>query len=449
MSTAAIPAESSRLRRHVGDLLRLAFPVMVARAGIIMMAVVDTLFVGRAGTLELAYLGLGSTPVGVLFAIVVGLLLGTIVMTSQALGAGTPTACGAVWRQSLPYAVLVGGVVLALCLFAEPFFLLTGQDPDIARGGAEVIRVLGYGMPAAALYISTAFFLEGIKRPLPGMVAMLLANVANVGLNWALVFGHLGFPAMGAVGAAWATTTLRWATAAGLIAYVLLMRDHAVYGARGALGGWLRDGGEQRRLGYAAGLSQGLEASAFGALGLFAGLLGPLALGAYTVGLNLIAFPFMAALGLASATAVRVGEAHGAGDRREAVTAGWTGLGVTAAILAVVGVGFGVAPGAIAGAFAADAALVAAIVPLVGFSAWILVADGGQVVMASALRGRGDAWIPTALHFVSYYAVMVPVAAALAFWAGRGVLGLFEGIFVASVVSVLILSVRFWWLSRR
>ncbi|HYC04721.1 MAG TPA: MATE family efflux transporter [Azospirillaceae bacterium] len=449
MSSIALDHGNARLKRHAAELLRLAIPVMVARAGIIVMAVVDTLFVGHYGAVELAYLGLGGTPVGVFFATIVGLMMGTIVMASQALGAGNPAECGAVWRRSLPWAALVGFAFLAVCLVAEPLFLLAGQEPDLARGGAGVILVLGYGMPAGAIYITTAFYLEGLKRPMPGMVAMLLANVANVGLNWVFVFGKLGFPEMGAEGAAWATTSLRWATAIGLVVYVLTMADHERFASRGTLRGWWRDGAEQRRLGYAAGLSQGLESSAFGALGLFAGMLGALALAAYTVALNLLALPFMAALGLASATAVRVGAAHGAGDRRELVTAGWMGLAVTSVILAVAGAFYGLLPETIAGAFAKEPELIAAILPLIGFSAWILVVDGGQVVMASALRGRGDAWIPTALHFVSYYAVMIPAGAALAFWAGRGVLGLYEGIFIASVVSVAILSARFWWLSRR
>ncbi|WP_225889933.1 MATE family efflux transporter [Indioceanicola profundi] len=429
-------------------LLALAVPVMIARAGQMTMAVADTLFVGRFSALELAYLGLGA-PQGVMLAVLAGLLLGTIVLTAQATGAGKEEQAGLFWRRSLPYALTLGSVMAALCLFAEPFFLLTGQQPDLAAGGAEVMLIYGLGMPGAALFFTTTFFLEGLKRPVPGMVTIVLANILNLFLDWILVFGGLGLPAMGAEGSAWATTIIRWVTAIGLLLYVWRMADRDRYGVRsGGVRPWW-PAREQRHLGMAAGASNGLEASAFAALTLFAGLIGPLALGAYTVGLNLIALPFMAALGLASATAVLVGNAYGTGDRRNTQLAGWTGLGVTAALLSVVGLIFAVWPEEIAMAFATEDRLIAVVAPVVAFSAWILVADGGQVVMAQALRGRGDAWVPTVLHFVSYYAVMMPVAYGLGIWAGRGVLGLFEGIFIASMVSVAILSGRFWWLGRK
>lgn len=451
MTSLTLPAEtgSARLRRHIFDLVRLSVPVIVARAGIILMALVDTIMVGRFGAQELAYYGLGNTPVNVLVGVLVGLLLGVVVLTAQTVGRGAPAETGILWRRSLPYSLLLGGIVAAVCLLGEPFLLATGQAPDLAAGGGRVMAVIAMGMPAAALHIATTLYLEGLKRPLPGMVAMLIGNVLNVGLNWVLVWGHFGMPALGAVGAAYSTTILRWLGALALIYYVWHHPLREAWGVRGSFGGWWSGARDQRRIGYAAGLSNLIEGSAFAALGLFAGWLGSEAIGAYTIGLNLIALPFMCALGLASGTAVRVGNAYGAGDRREMVMAGWTGLGVTSAILSLVGVLFLLAPMAIAAQFSVDASLVAVTAPIIAFSAWLLVADGGQVVLAQALRGRSDTWAPTILHIVSYYVIMMPLGWFLALPAGRGVMGLFEGILIASVFSVAFLAARFWRLARR
>ncbi len=440
---------SHRIRRHVGELVRLAVPVIIARAGIIVMALTDTLIVGRYSAQELAYLGMGHSPVAVMMGVLVGLLLGTVVVTAQTVGRGEEEKTGVIWRRSLPYALLLGAIISGVCLFGEQFLLLTGQEPDLARGAGRVMAVMAFGMPPAALYLASSLYLEGMKRPLPGMVAMLIANVLNVALVWVFVWGQFGLPALGAIGAAWSTTSLRWLTAFGMIAYVWWHPKQREWGVRGSFTGWWRQGREQRRIGYAAGLSNGLEGSAFGALALFAGWLGAVGVAAYAIGLNLIALPFMCALGMASATSVRVGNAYGARDRTETVVAGWTGLGVTSAILALVGLLFHLFPGFIAGQFSQDASVLALTAPIIAFSAWLLVADGGQVVMAQALRGRSDTWVPTALHFISYYAIMMPVGWALAFPLGRGVLGLFEGIFIASIVSVGFLAARFWWLSRR
>jgi len=440
---------SGRVRAHVVELLRLAAPVIVSRAGLMVMMAVDTAIVGRFSAHELALFSLAHLPNNVMIGTGVGLLLGTVAMTAHALGAGEDRECGRVLRRSLPYALALGLVMAVVSLFGEPLLILSGQAPELAAGGGTVMAVLGVGMPGMMLYVAAGFFLEGLKRPLPVMVAMIGGNLLNGLLAYLLVWGAFGLPGMGAVGSAIATSTVRWAMGLGLLVYIWRMPDHARWGIHhNTRKGW-RAWARQRTLGYAAGLSIFVESTAFAVLGFIAGMLSPLALGAYMVGLNLIAVPFMAAVGLGSATAVRVGVAYGRRDAREMALAGWTGLGVTSAILALVGVAYRWLPEAAAGIYTNDPELLERVVPLVAFGAWILVADGGQAVMGNALRGRNDAWVPTVLHFVSYAVIMIPVSAWLTLGLGRAELGLFEGILVASVVSVLILSARFAWLGRR
>lgn len=441
---------TGRLRGHTAELVRLAAPVIVSRAGLMVMMAVDTAIVGRFSAEQLAFFGLAHLPGNMMIGVGVGLLMGTVAMVAHALGAGRPEECGLVWRRSVPYALLMGGLMaLAAALFGGPLFHLSGQEQRVADSGAAVLAVLGLGMPGMMLYTTTGFFLEGLKRPVPVMLAMVAGNLANLGLAYGLVWGAWGLPGLGALGSAWATTLIRWAMGLGLFAYVWWMHDHDRWGVRGGWAGWWGKAAKQRHLGYAAGLSIGVESASFAGLGLMAGVISPLALGAYTVALNLIALPFMAAVGLASATAVRVAVAHGRGDRLDMALAGWSGLAVTSVFLALVGVLYAVIPGAVAGIYSGDPALLARVVPLIAFSAWILVVDGGQVVMANALRGRHDAWVPTMLHFLSYAVVMMPVSALSAFALGREEQGLFDGILIASVVSVSILSLRFALLSRR
>lgn len=443
------PTLIDHIRVHVAELVRLAGPVIVSRVGLMVMMAVDAAIVGRYGAQELAYYGLGHLPASFMVQTGVGLLLGTVAMTAHAVGAGRPEECGRVLRRALPYALLIGVIMAVLSLFGRPLFLAAGQTPDMAEHGAAVLAVLGLGLPAMALYVALGFFLEGLKRPVPGMLVMIAGNILNAALAYALVWGWGPFPAMGAVGSAWATSGVRWFMAAVLLLYVWNLHDRERWNVRGGFRGWWREGRAQRRFGYAAGLSLAVESLAFGGLGLIAGLIDPLAVAAYTVTLNLIALPFMAAVGVASATAVRVAVGYGRGDPAEMALAGWTGLGVTSAFLALVGVAYALFPVPIAGIYSADPALLERVAPLVAFSALVLVADGGQTVMGNALRGRNDVWVPTALHFVSYAVVMIPVSAFLALGLGRGERGLVEGILVASLVSVTILAGRFAWLCRR
>jgi len=449
--SALIPTDETALRRlvrHYSDSVRLALPVIVSRAGMVLMGAVDAVILGRLDSVQLAHYGLGHAVSNMLFGTLIGLLLGASALTAHALGAGEDRVCGAIFRQAVPYALVLGFGAALFCL-SGPFLLpLLGQSPEMTAGSAPVLAVLGLGFPGVALHLAAASFLEGLKRPLPALVVMIGGNVLNAVLCWIFSRGALGVPLWGAEGSAWATTSVRWAMGVSMFAVVWWMSDRARWGVRDGFRHAFRDGRDLRRFGYAAGASMAIESGAFSGLGFMAGMLSAGAMAAYTIFLNLIALPFMAAAGTATATAVRVGVGYGAEDRREMNWAGWCGLSLAILFLSpVVGL-YAVAPEAVAGMYTIDAALIAELSPIVLFSVWILLVDGAQVVMANALRGRNDRWIPTALHFFSYFGVMLPVSAFLAFTLERGIRGIAEGILAASVISAGVLIARFAWIGR-
>ena len=439
----------SRLRAHVWDLVRLAAPVIVARAGVLVMALVGTIMVGRYGVEELGYMAIGQAPTHPIMLSMMGLVMGTLVTAAAALGAGRDTDCGAAWRRSLPYAVGMGLLATVLCQFGEPFLLATGQTPELAFHGGKVTAVLGLGIPPLLIYLTTIFFLEGIKRPLPGMLVMIGANFLNVLLNWIFVYGNWGFPAMGALGSAWATTVVRFALAAAMLAYAWTMADHARFGVRvRPEKGW-RLWTHQRRVGYGAGASIGMESLTFNALTVFAGWLGAVSLAAYSITTNVIAMVFMVAIGFGVATSVRVGIAHGQRDRANLALAGWSGLAVNTLVMVAIGIILWNTSDIIAGAYTTDAALLAIAAPIIAFTAWLVVVDGAQGVLVNALRGYGETWMPVVLQGGAFALVMVPLAWVMAFPVGHGVLGLIEGIIAGCLVAAVLLAVRFHRLSRR
>jgi len=437
------------LRGHLSELLRLAAPVVVARAGILTMVTADIVMLGHYRAADVAWYGIGMTPFIVMLLIGIGLLTGTLVMTSHARGAGRLEDCGPVWRRSLPYALLIGLAGTVICQFAEPFFLAIGQSPAIAVGGGSVAAIAGLALVPTLVHSNSTYFMEGLARPLPGMTVILLGNVLNILLNWLLIFGHWGFPEMGAVGAITATSIVRCFMGVALAGYIWWLPDREMFGIRRPLqGGWWRGGGEQWRLGYAAGVSQGMESTAFNSLTMMAGLLGPVALASYSITLNLTALIFMLALGFGAATAVRVGAARGAGDHQRMVAAGWVGLGATATIMVVIGILLFLLRDQVAAFYTSEADLRIALPALFAIVALFLVADGGQVVMTFALRGAGDAWMPTAIHLMSFLVVMIPAAWFLAFPMGLGVRGLAISIAMGAGAALLALSFRFWLVTR-
>lgn len=439
----------ARLKRQVGELVRLAVPIVLQRLGIMGMGLVDTLMVGRYSAQELAYQSIGYIPVMTLIVVSIGLMTGTLVLTSNAFGEQDFKKCGRIWRRSIPYGFALGMVGFFICFFGEPLLLLLGQSADLAEGGGRVMQAVAIGIPMTCVMLSSSFFLEGINRPLPGMIFMLIANVINIFLNWVLVYGHLGFEAMGAEGSAWATSLVRTLLAAALVIYVLKMRDHKKFGLLEKVDmSWSR-WTKLRRLGYATGLTNGIEHVGFATLSIFTGWLGPLSAGAFAIAINCYGLPFMAAVGIAGATAVRVGIAYGRKDHRDMVLAGAAGLGVNTLLMLPFMAAMLIWPTEIARLFTLDPTLVALTAPLVALVSLMMIVDTGQTVMGNALRGRHDVWLPVIFYVVSYMMIMVPLAWYLIFPKGHGTIGVIEATIFASVISFVLLCLRFYALYRR
>ncbi len=429
-----------------------AGPVVLARASVMALALVDTVMVGRYSPEELASLGLALALTTPLLLVGIGLLMGTLVLTAATFGAGEDAACGRIWQRSLAYAVILGLIMAGVSLFAEPILLAFGQSATMTERARPVAQVLGLGMGAQLVFITTQYFLEGVRRPVPGMVLMLLANVVNAGLDLVLVYGYSGLSPLGALGSAWATTLVRFFLAAAGVLYVATMADRRRFFPASFARSALDHGGSrarlQRHLGYASGVSIGLEGIAFNGLGFIAGTLGPLPLAAFTIGFNALGLIFMVAVGLGAATAVQVGAATGRDDAAGAARAGWTGLCLSLVVFVTLAVALDASAPVFAGLYATDETLRRLAIPILAFLAFVVVVDGTQGVMVNALRGRGDTWGATAIHAFSFLMVMLPTGWGLAVLAERGVMGLFQAMFIGSSVAVVALVGRFWALTR-
>ena len=436
-------------RAHLRDTMRLAAPVMLARLGVLTIVTMDTAMSGHASGDDLAWYAVAIAPQIPLLLIGIGLLMGTIVMTAQAIGSGTPERCGAIWRTALAHAAVAGVVMAVACAFGESFLLATGQPDDIAAGGGRVLAALGYGLPAILLYVATSFFLEGIGRPVPGMVIIIGANVLNVGLNWLLIFGHGGFPALGAEGAAIATSIVRWCMFAAAALFVLRYVNRRRFGITAAADPAQRLGPRMRRVGLPMGIAHGLEASAFSVMTLFAGLLGAAQVGGFSIPMNLLALAFMGGIGLSTAASIRVGNAVGRGDPAGVRWAGWVAVGVAVIYLAVFAMVFVLMPTWLATLYTTDAAVLAIAVPTILVGAIAAIPDGVQGVLMGALRGASDVWPATVLYVLAFWVVMVPLGYWLAVTREMGAPGLMFAVVAGATVAAVLLGWRFLLVSAR
>jgi MATE family, multidrug efflux pump len=193
----------------------------------------------------------------------------------------------------------------------------------------------------------------------------------------------------------------------------------------------------------------GVESAAFAATTMFAGWLGNDALAAYQDAINVNAFVFMLALGLQTATSVRVAIAVGRNDQAGLRAAGWVGAGLNIAVLAAVGVVIWFSRTAIASIFTDNPAVHLPLVSALSLVAVVCTADGLQAVLIGATRGVADTVVPTVLQGISFWVIMLPLTYHLGITAGLGVNGLYLGIGVSVVVASLLLAARFAMLTQR
>ncbi len=446
------PAPRSAARTDLAVLLKLAWPVVFARVGIMTMGFTDAAVVGHQSARQLGFHSIGWAPTSVVLTTAVGLLLGVQVMTARHVGEGRSAAAGGVLRRGLVYGLGLGVLSVIVLAIAGPAFLhlsVMGLSPDLADGATGALLVFAWSLPGYFVATVCMYFLEALKRPIPGMLVMWAANILNLLLDLWLVPGHSGIPVAGAVAAGWSTLVARLFMAVALLAFIALMPQAKALGVFGKPIDGPKAASEQRQIGYGSGASMFIEIGAFAAMTLIAGQLGGLQAAAWATILNVAAMIFMLPLGLSSATAVLVGRAFGARDAAGVARAGFLGFAVTAVALAIicVGVGFGTLP--IARVYTLDPTLLSMIVPALVLSCIFYIPDGLQVVGAQALRARGDVWLPTFFHLASYAVIMVPFAWVLAHRTSLGLDGIVWSVIIASFISGALQVSRFLWLSRR
>ena len=281
------------------------------------------------------------------------------------------------------------------------------------------------------------------------MVIILIVNVANIYLNDILINGRMGFPEMGAEGSAWATNIVRFMMMSMIVAYVWFMHDLQKYAVRKLP---LPNPGasrEQRRIGYAAGLSMGIENTAFSFLSIFAGMIGTLSLATHTITMNFFSLCFMLGLGVGTATAVRVGNANGAGNWRQVYRLGWIGLGTQFALMFPLTLCMIFYSDYIVGFYSSDSELTLLAAKVLSFAAYAILLDAGQSLIAQSFRARGDNWSAPVIHFMSFGCLMIPVSYISGIYLERGVFGLYDGLFIGSLVALMLCLNRNIMLNRK
>jgi MATE family multidrug resistance protein len=410
---------------------------VVIQVGIMLMGVVDTLMAGRISAQALAAVALGNLYVFGSLVFGMGTLLAIDPVVAQAVGARDFPAVGRAVQRALLIALALSVLVALALLPAERVLAELRQPADVVPMAGRYVRASIAGVLPFYAFVVLRQTLQAFGRMAPIVVVVVGANLLNVLLNWVLMFGNLGAPALGAVGSAWSTSIGRWAMALGLLAVGWpALRPHLVPLSRDALR--VEPLRLTLRLGVPIGLQQLLEVGAFAGATLLMGLFGSTPLAGHEIALNLASLTFMVPLGVATAAAVLVGRAVGAGDAERARVHAAAALLYGVGFMALSALAFILAPRAIAGAYTRDAAVLAVAAALLPIAGVFQLFDGTQAVASGVLRGTGDTRVPLLANLVGFWGVGLPAGALLAFTAGLGPTGLWWGM-VAGLSAVAVL----------
>lgn len=437
-------------------LLRLAVPLVAGHAGSQFMGVVDTAMVGRLGAAAIGGTGLAGALWFAVSCLGLGIVLGAETLMAQAIGARDRGDARRGFWQAVWVALLVGAPLTALLAVLPLGFHAWGINAETSR---EATRCLWGRLPQIIPYLLFAAcrsYLQGRGVTRPVVLAMVLSNLLNAGLNLLLIFGDgglrrvglpaLGLPALGVLGSGLSTSIAQ-------LGALLLMAASVRRVLRGdgpAPGAWRVDPDKLRRiarLGAPISLQILAEIGAFSLGAVLAGRLGAAASAGHQLAMTMASLSFMVTLGIGAAAAVRVGQHVGAGDTAAARRAGLLALGVSCAYMIASALILWLGAELISSLLTSDLVVIRSAVPLFGIAAVFQLCDGAQATVAGALRGAGDTRVSFVANLLGYYAVGLPLGVLL--MPRLGVRGIWWGLTAGLTFVALGLIARFLQISRR
>ena len=428
------------IRAEIAPLLRLAFPIVAGLGASTLIGVVDTVMISPLGTLPLAAASLTTATLIIFYSAIYGFVSATGVQAAQRHGAGDVHGVAeALWaglRLALIAGLICAGLML-LGLFALP---LLNQPPEVLAILAPYWVAMAVLLVPFAVLIVISQVLNAMDHPWIAAGFAFVGVMANVPMNYVLIWGIGDWPGLGLLGAGLASILSE--TLALLVAFIWLWRKGLLRPAGNkALRRHLTLGGIPLAIGYTG------EGAAYALVGIMLGIFGATALAANQIVQAVGGVLYMLPLGLAAAVTIRIGQASGAENPARLRPIAVAALGVVTCWMGAVTIALVLSGGWLAAALSDDPAVIALATAMFIVVALIQVIDGAQSTGLGALRGIMDFGWPTRFTLACYWLFALPLAAALGFWAGFGPLGVWVGYGIGTGLIAVVLPIRFWRLT--
>jgi MATE family multidrug resistance protein len=422
----------------------LAYPVMLSQLGQIMVGVSDSVMVGQLGTAPLAGVSLGNSIFVLFLTFGIGISYGITPLVAKADGEKNPRTIIDILKHGFLVNCSTGCFLFLSLYFTAFLFPYLNQPAEVIVLAKPYFIVISFSIIPFMIFQVFRQFSEGLSLTRQAMMITISGNILNIILNYLFIFGKLGIPAYGMLGAGIATLIARTYMALAMIVFVLYGKYFTQYWA------YFNKRGLDMRLvrnilniGLPSGLQFIFEVGAFSLAAIMIGWLGASSLAAHQIAINLAAITYMMATGLAAATTIRVGNQLGKRDFRSMREVGFTGFIMSGTFMSINALILIIGRYYFPTLYIHEAEVIGIASDLLLIAALFQLSDGIQVVGLGALRGMADVRIPTLVTLIAYWVLALPVGYFLGFTFNLGASGIWIGLLTGLTITAVVLLYRF------
>ncbi len=435
---------------HFKKNFNLAYPVMLSQLGHVLVGVADNIMVGRLGTVPLAASSLANAVFFLLLTFGIGVSYAITPLVAAADGANNQPTISQVLKHGLLINMVTGVFLFGIVLVGGDALHYMGQPEDVVALAIPYLAVITFSIIPFMFFQTFRQFAEGLSMTKQAMYITVSANVINVVLNYIFIYGKLGVPAMGLLGAGWATLISRIMMGLMMFAFIYYHKKFKQYRAGFILKNYsMAFVRKMLAIGIPAAFQFAFEVSAFAGAAIMIGWFGASSLAAHQVAINLVSISYMMASGLSAAATIRVGNQLGRKDIVTLRRAAYTIFIMVSVFMLICGFVFYFGRYYFPSWYIDDPQVINLAASLIIIAAFFQLSDGVQVVSLGALRGLKDVKLPTVITFLAYWVLGLPIGYWLGFQQGYGAVGIWIGLLIGLTVAAVMLSFRFDKLTKK
>ncbi|MCB1582583.1 MAG: MATE family efflux transporter [Xanthomonadales bacterium] len=437
--------ETMPSKRHITQTIKLSLPLIISQIAVVAMTFVDTVMAGRLGSVTLAAVAVGSSLWATAILFLFGILMAIPPVISEMHGAEKHHKIAPFFRQALWLAFILGVIFTGVLLLLEPLFQLFNTQAEVIPEATGYLRALAWGVLPLSLFVTFRYLADGLSITKTTMYVSFLGLALNIPLNYILMFGKLGLPALGARGCGYATAIVLMVQ---MLSYIVIVFKHKIIRRYEVLKHFERPDWTEIirffKLGFPIGVSMFAEVGFFSVITLLASSLATETVAAHQIALNFSSLLFMVPLGLSMGITIRVGNAVGRANPIDIKNAGFIGIGMVLFTQLFSGTITILFASLIVSLYTNDVAVGAIAVSLLFYAAVFQLSDGIQVASAGALRGIKDMNFIMFSNIFSFWLLGFVASWYLCFELDMGAEGLWIGIIVGLTAAAILNTSRFY-----